>query len=298
MVVSSAMRKSSWLWVAAVILVYPMLAAAVTVPFTEDFATDASNWREWTGTADATWQSTGGPDGGSYVSTTFNFQNTSSGIPGSLPFAILFRGQSAYGSSGGAFVGDWRNQVGGVSMWVRHSGPSAIPLQYFIRYADPTNFPGGVTVITTTVQPDTWTQLFAPVPDPNMIYEGSFGFNDVFDNIGNIQIGVLVPESLQLQDITYGFDMDKVATSADDACVGVTCTGGQVCDPFSGTCVDNLCGGVSCPAGQTCLPYNGTCVSNIPAVSTWGLIVMFVVLSTAATLVIRRQTPRIVVSQG
>lgn len=298
MLIVSAIRKSGWLWVAGVILAGPVVAAAVTVPFVEDFAADAANWREWTGTADATWESTGGPDNGSYVATTFNFQNTSSGIPGSLPFAILFRGQSAYGSSGGAFVGDWRNGVGGVSMYVRHSGPSAIPLQYFIRYADPTNFPGGVTIVTKTVQPDTWTRLDAPVPDPNMIYEGNYGFDAVFDNIGNVQVGVLVPESLQLQDITYGFDIDKVATSADDACVGVTCTSGQVCDPFSGTCVDDMCDGVMCPKGQECLSYNGTCVSNIPAVSTWGMIVMSLVLLSTATVVIRRRTPRIVVSRG
>jgi len=237
--------RVSWvLWAAIGALVCPLVAGALTVPFVEDFTSDVAGWHDAPGTSLLTWQSTGGPDGGSYASTTFNFQNSTD-----IDTPALFRAQDEFNSSGGAFEGDWRTGVGGVSLYVRHDAPQ--PLQFFVRYADPANFPGFVSVVPDFVDPGVWTRIVIPIPDPDAVDEGSVGFDAVYDNIGHVQVGIFVTPELALQDVTHTFDIDKVGIST---------------------------------------------VFNVPAVSTWGLIVMSVVLLSAATVVIRRRTPRIVVS--
>ena len=45
-------------------------SAFATVPYTENFTTDAANWRDGAGAASATWVASGGPDGSSYITTT------------------------------------------------------------------------------------------------------------------------------------------------------------------------------------------------------------------------------------
>src|SRR5690606_7835694 len=62
-------------------------ASALTLPFTEDFASDVSGWED-AGNAPLTWNEAGGPDGSSYASTTFSylgFENPFGGGP------VIFR---------------------------------------------------------------------------------------------------------------------------------------------------------------------------------------------------------------
>lgn len=200
-------------WMTGVVVACVALSAAqaVTVPFTEDFVGDSANWYDSAGTSPAGYVSSGGPDGGSYASTTLNFVGLSEGDT-----PVLFRAQDEFGSSGGAFVGDWDTAgVTEFTFYVRHNAD--VPLNYFVRYATPINFPGANSVIFTPVQPETWTLISIPVPDPFAVYEGPFGFEDVFTDIGHLQPGVSVPAELAGVDESFTFDIDKVSIVPEPA---------------------------------------------------------------------------------
>ena len=63
-------------------------ASALTVPFTEDFASNVAGWRDNASNA-LTFASTGGPDGGSYASGQFNYLGFVSPFGGG---PVTFRG--------------------------------------------------------------------------------------------------------------------------------------------------------------------------------------------------------------
>ncbi len=205
-----SMNRNSWwselLCTGVITLVMPCAAAfGTTVPFTEDFTTDAANWRDNAGTSVVGWVPSGGPDGSAFVTTTFNFVgSTSEDMP------ALFRAQDEFGSSGGAFVGNWINdQVERISFRVRHD--AGVPLTFFMRFADPANFPGAAAVVAVPVPSGQWTAANIALPNPELIFEGPFVYGDVFDNIGHVQIGVLAPAPLIGVDQSVTFDLDKVA---------------------------------------------------------------------------------------
>lgn len=202
-------------FVASVLWQIASTQAAVNVPFTEHFSTDAADWRNAPGTADLTWVASGGPNGSAYVSGTFNFLNsTSADTP------AIFRAHDEYGtagSSGGAFVGNWIDAgVGGICFFVRHNAPE--PLTFFVRFASPTNFPGAASVLSTPVAGGNWTRLSVPIPDPNFVFEGPFTFAQVFSNIGHVQIGVFAPAGLVGVDQVVTFDLDTVSLDDSPAC--------------------------------------------------------------------------------
>jgi len=200
----------------------PLTAVGATVPFIEDFSADAANWREATGVAPLDWNASGGPDGGAFASTTFNFaQLAANDTP------VLFRGHSAYDSSGGAFVGDWA--AGGVdefSLYVRQD--TGMPLNFFARFASPGNFPGAAKVFVIPVPSDTWTQIQTILPDPSLIFEGPFTYAQVFGNVGNVQIGVSVPAALAGVDQNFGFSIDKISIVPEPATLALLIGGGLV----------------------------------------------------------------------
>jgi len=181
-----------------------LAGALPTVPFTEDFATDNSGWRDaFTGVP--TWNASGGPDGSSFISTTFNFANSAAGDT-----PVLFRGQDEFGSSGGAFEGDWiTGNVQEFSVFVRH-GASA-PVNFFTRFASAFNFPGAVAVDFTPVSPGVWTEISFAIDPANpafVTFEGS-DFNTVFSSIGHVQVGVSVPSGLAGVDSEFSFSIDQ-----------------------------------------------------------------------------------------
>jgi hypothetical protein len=182
-------------------------ARAVTVPFTEEFQNDSANWRNNNSITPLTWNAGGGPDGSTYASATFNFAGSGAG---GTP--AIIRGHDEFNSSGGAFVGNWiTSSVAGFGVYVRHN--TGVPLTFFVRFADPVNFPGAVKVVSTPVASGQWTSIQFPIPDPDFVYEGP-PFPDVFDNIGHVQIGVIVPSSLAGVNQDFAFDIDKVSLSA------------------------------------------------------------------------------------
>jgi hypothetical protein len=178
-------------------------ASAATVPFTEGFTTGDSGWRGNPNTVGSLdWSSEG------YVSEDFNFVGSTAGGQG----PVLFRGPAS--ASGGNFVGNWLTDgVREISFSVRHD--SAVPIQFFARFASPMGFPGAVAVnFTPVVSSSDWTELvFAIDPsNPQFIsFEGS-NFETVFSSIGTVQFGVVVPEGLAGVDLNVQFDVSSVST--------------------------------------------------------------------------------------
>lgn len=187
----------------------PVSVEAVVVPYTEDFPVDAANWHDAGGGSLLTYLATGGPDGGSYVSGAFNFLG--SNVGDTVP---IFRAHDEFNSSNGAFVGNWvAAGVDGYSLYVRHHAP--FDLTFFNRYASPNNFPGANSVFAPAVPPDTWVALSVPIPDPGFVFEGPFTYEQVFSNIGHLQIGVLVPAELAGLNQVFTFELDKVTLTPE-----------------------------------------------------------------------------------
>jgi len=183
--------------------------SAATVPFTDPFGADSSNWGD-SASAPLSWSATGGADGG-YAFGTFDFQSTQTGND-----VIVLRSSLSMGSSGGELFGNWvTDGVGGFSADVRQD--SGVPLTFFVRYASPMNFPGAVSLIQTQVPSGEWTQLYVPLPNPGLIFEGPFTYGDVFGNIGRVQLGVRVPEALAGMDTTVTFGLDNVSIVPEPA---------------------------------------------------------------------------------
>ncbi len=181
-------------------------AAATTVPFTESFTADAANWRNGAGTATATWSGTGGADGAGFISDTFSFANS---VENDTP--ILLRGQSNFGSSGGALFGNWiTDGVTEYRVSIKHDAP--VPLNFFTRFASPAGFPGAIGLGFAPILPNTWTELVIPINPANpqfISFEGA-DFNTVFSNVGRVQVGVSVPAALAGNPNTFTFDVDEV----------------------------------------------------------------------------------------
>ena len=179
-------------------------AAGPTVPFTETFAQNSSNWYNGPGVAPLDWSASGGPEGSAYATTTINFAGFQANAP-----AVLFRGQDEFNSSSGAFVGDWVTAgVTGFNASVRHN--AGAPVNFFVRFASPTNSPGAANVFFIPVPSGNWTSLAAALPNPNLIFEGPFTYGQVFGNIGHVQLGVSVPQGLAGVDAPFSFDIDNI----------------------------------------------------------------------------------------
>ena len=76
-------------------------AQALTVPFTEEFSSGTSGWLNNANTA-VGFEASGGPDSGSYVSTSFDYFGFSNPFGGG---PVVFRGNDSANASGDAFYG-------------------------------------------------------------------------------------------------------------------------------------------------------------------------------------------------
>jgi len=203
----------SWSWIvvgAAVALTLAGPAGAVTVPFTETFAVDNAGWEDNVNDPLA-WVPSGGPDGSSYASGSFDFTDFVEPFPGAGP--IVFRGNGADDASGDAFVGDWiLDGVLELSAFVRHDAP--VDLEFIARLAGPQNFPAvALTPPGNVVSPNTWTEIVFEIPgsfctpesfDPTATCE------DILASIGRVQFGTDAPQDLIDQGLSVTFDLDNV----------------------------------------------------------------------------------------
>ncbi|MEM8844823.1 MAG: VPLPA-CTERM sorting domain-containing protein [Pseudomonadota bacterium] len=193
---------------------------ALTLPFTENFATDAAGWTTGDIGTPATYVGSGGPDGSSYISSLIP-ANAVLFTPGRFSPAspeVLFRCQDP-GCSGDAFKGTWLNQVGKLSWYIRHSAD--IPLNAYIRLA-PTgtdtgmgfipNFPGAsafANEFTMTLNPNEWTEVVLPIQPEYFSSFSNTSFEAVFSQIDFLQIGLEGPGNYS-QDSEFTLDLDMV----------------------------------------------------------------------------------------
>lgn len=193
-------------------------ARAATVPFTETFASGNANWSIGSSTvyAAATWNATGGPSGGTFIS------RLGSGTGGPFSGPTIFRGQDNFDSSGDAFVGDWiADGVGTFSIDFFHD--HSIALNVSVRFANSLNDPGASSV-SYSVNPSTWTTLTVPIVDSASSFQtyGSLGsvpnptsFSTIFSSIGNIQLSL--PTGTDLPSVTFGIANPSIAPVPEPA---------------------------------------------------------------------------------
>jgi len=156
------------------------------------------------------WISSGGVSGAGdgYITSAVNFSTSFENDN------VLFsRGHSTAGASGGAFAGDWLSSgISEFSFWVRHDFTD--PLTFFTRFATPANFPGVAGLSLVPVLPNTWTQVTFSIDagNPLMFPEGPPGtFEAAFGNIGNLQLGLVVPLGLAGYAPDVTFDIDRIS---------------------------------------------------------------------------------------
>jgi hypothetical protein len=185
-------------------------AGALTVPFSEEFATNASGWVNATSAA-LTWNATGGPDGGSYVSTTL-------GSLGAPQGTIQFRANDSFNASGDAFVGNWIGNVSVLTAQVIHD--ATVPLTFFFRFAPSAG--GAMVGIAPPVSPNTWTTISIPI-DAGSLTSAGGSFATTMANVANLQVGVIAPSGFESVPFTYG--LDKVTIVPEPASAGLLAIG-------------------------------------------------------------------------
>jgi len=207
--------------VAAFVVTSALLAVPATgqtVPFTETFEDGVSGWTDAV-TAPLTAVGSGGVDDSAFVRGSFDFTTFAAGPFGAT--VITLRGQDGQDASGDAFVGNWLEAgVTQFSAYVRHDAPQ--PLPFVVRFASSANFPGGLAVNFTPVQPNVWTPIAVAIDPANpqfVSFEGS-NFNALFSNIGNVQVGIDGAD-LQQTPITVNFDLDNVSIVPEPASLGL-----------------------------------------------------------------------------
>ena len=192
----------------------PLLAATT---FTESFDDSNESWDSSVREIAATHVSSGGADGGGYITNNLDF---SANTPGMNESISVIRGEveAPNIASGGAFVGNWiADGVSTFSVSVRHD--STVPLTFFARFADPNNFPGAIALNFAPVFANTWTELTFAIDANNPAFVSFEGqtFESVFDNIGDIQIGVSVPDALAGSTDSFTFDIDSASVVVVDS---------------------------------------------------------------------------------
>lgn len=203
-------------------------ATPVATPVLEGFDSGPNNWRNAASQL-LGFEATGGPDGSSYVTTTFNLLEAVGGAPGERAAATtLIRtvklqdpisGEETI-SSDGAFFGSWLGSAGEFRFSVRHNAPE--PLYFFARLAVPNRSPAVGVDYPISVQPNEWTELVMPVDltFPHLVAQGGGSpediLRDVFieEGVEWIQFGIYTPTSLAGVDQNYTLDLDNVMLTA------------------------------------------------------------------------------------
>jgi len=189
--------------------------AAVTLPFTETFGSNAAGWLISlvpSGTGSPTWSSSGGVDDGGFISLSRAM--SAAQFNGSGFGFISFRGNAAADASGDAFVGNWLTAgVTAFSAAVRHDAPAALNMYLRIDAG------GGAAAssVVFSVPSNTWTTIGVPIVDNASSFQ-SYGvgtFSGVFSNVQNVQIALAPTQPPEVLDgtTTYTFGLDNVAVA-------------------------------------------------------------------------------------
>lgn len=173
-----------------------LASAGIVSPFTETFDNGNSDWRDGSQVA-AGWN-----DG--FIS--YNADVNSAGAFGLL----LFRAQDEYGSSGGAFIGDYiTSGIDSISFDIRHD--AGIDLSFAVRFATVNNSPAFVIFSDQAVSSGEWTTVTVAIsPDAPGYTPAGGTFEGVAPQIGHVQILVSRPTDLTGA-LPTNFDLDNVS---------------------------------------------------------------------------------------
>ena len=175
-------------------------------PYTETFSSSAALWSSSSVFAALNYLPAGGPDGSGYGNVSASFANNVDG-----DFAIMFRGQSNFGSSGNNFFGNWTGAgLNLFSFSVRQN--TTHPVTYFARFTSGAA-PGVVALMSPGAVSGEWTTYSVVInPLTPFIYEGSPALYSTFSNVQRVQVGVIVDAALAGQAGPFDFDIDNVST--------------------------------------------------------------------------------------
>jgi hypothetical protein len=205
------MKVRSYLVLLVALFAATTRAAALIVPFTEDFSAGNANWLTGSSVG-ATWSATGGVDDGGYISSTATMTTTGFG-------AALFRGNAANDASADAFVGNWLS--GGVSLFtafIKHDATQALDI--FARFDAGAG--AAASSVFFNVPANQWFQMSIPIVNAPTSFQsygaaGPAGFSTVFANIQNVQIFAATNSPAG----TYGFSLDKVSSVPEPGILGM-----------------------------------------------------------------------------
>ncbi len=215
------MRKTAFSLVLLALVSIISAAHGVTVPYTEDFTTTNAGWRQNISANFADFKPSGGPDGSSYISSSYSFVGN---LEDDGP--VLHRANIADNASGGNFYGNWITAgATKFSAYVRHNVTE--PVSYFARFTGASAFPGIIVFQPILVQPNTWTLLnFDASPSsPDLFFEGG-NYVSIFSNVSRVQFGANVSALLAGLDQTFTFDVDKVTVNIPEpSALALSCLG-------------------------------------------------------------------------
>lgn len=219
-------RAIAGLVAAALVFLTPGRASAVTVPFTEAFATNAAGWVIGlvpSGTGSPTWSGSGGVDNGGFISlsrTMSTSQFTGLGFG-----SAMFRGNADADASGDAFVGNWLPAgVSAFSAAVRHDAPAALNMYLRIDVG------GGAAAssVVFSVPSKTWTTIGVPIVDGTSSFQsyGNGTFSSVFSNVQNVQFWLAPNQPAEVLDgvTSYTFGLDNVSAVPEPSAIALAAT--------------------------------------------------------------------------
>ncbi len=188
----------------------PLTMAMAVSDFTESFTDNSANWRMTDSITPLVWMATGGPSG-SADSFARNTNVTFTGLTDGQSL-LAIRGHSSFGTSGGAFVGNWLTSgVYAFSIDVRHH--LGVPALVGLRLAAPANSPGASIEPTMMLPSGEWGTLVVPIDaaNPGFISFGAGTFTGTFSSIGNIQVLLYAPTGFGGSAGPYVMDIDNPA---------------------------------------------------------------------------------------
>ena len=195
--------------------------------FTEDFTDSSANWANYDSSGFLTHVASGGPDGGAYASGPRSFEGL---MPDDFsPVIFRARHDNPWNSSGDAFVGNWNTEgIRQVRAFVRHHAPT--PLTFFLRVAVPFNFPGHAYTTGVPVAPDTWVEQVFDVSrtSADLLSPEDSTWGEVYNNVGHLQFGVLLPTGLEDESTFFTFDIDKVTIATPEPSALLLAVGGML----------------------------------------------------------------------
>lgn len=188
-------------------------ALAGTASFTETFDAGNANWHDGPQNP-AAW------DAGGFITSTADV-NSAGGFG-----LLLFRAQSNYNSSNGAFTGNYVGNIDTISFDVRHDAGQ--DLTFAVRFATANNSPAFVLFSPVAVSSGAWTTLSFAI-DPNSPFYVPAGgtFDAVAGQVGNVQVIVNRPDGLATPLVTT-FDLDNVAITPAPGVLGLMGLGGMI----------------------------------------------------------------------